>query len=419
MIEAAGPVAAGLHMPTGLALGEAGEVYLCESGLALGGRREGGRLLRLAADGTREILADNLRAPVNGITCHRHLIYIAEGGKPGRISCFNQRDRCLHTVLDGLPGGGNYHTNKVVVGGDDWLYFGQGALTNSGIVGLDAMMLGWLKTLPHPCDIPGRDVVLQDYRAETEDPRRRGARVATGVFANFGESLAAGSRVAGRLPCTAAVMRCRPDGSDLELVAWGLRNPYGLLFDRRGRLLAIDLGINDRGSRPVGGVPDCLFEVIAGRWYGWPDYAAGKPVNHPDYTPVRGPVPGFLLANHEELGQPALPLYAFEPHAAPTRMARFPSGDNLAVALFGDKLPMTGPPGPRVGRSVVSLNPDSGETRRLLGLNLHRPIDLAFDPSGALYVLDFGRCEMITPSELQLDPDSGALYRFDEPLFAG
>jgi Tn3 transposase DDE domain len=39
-------------------------------------------------------------------------------------------------------------------------------------------------------------------------------------------------------------MRCDRDGSNLELVAWGLRNPYGLAFLPDARLLAVDLGIN-------------------------------------------------------------------------------------------------------------------------------------------------------------------------------
>ena len=42
----------------------------------------------------------------------------------------------------------------VAVGPDGWLYFSQGAMTNSGVVGLDAYDLAWLKQLPHPFDLP-------------------------------------------------------------------------------------------------------------------------------------------------------------------------------------------------------------------------------------------------------------------------
>src|SRR5438132_1651573 len=92
---------------------------------------------------------------------------------------------------------------------------------------------------------------------------------------------------------TAAVMRCEPDGSGLELVAWGLRNAYGLGFLPDGRLLATDQGADDRGSRPVGNAPDLLFEVREGAWYGWPDYIGGDPITDERYRPVRGPAPTF------------------------------------------------------------------------------------------------------------------------------
>jgi glucose/arabinose dehydrogenase len=60
-------------------------------------------------------------------------------------------------------------------------------------------------------------------------------------------------------------MRCNLDGSDLDLVSWGLRNAYGLGFLPDGRLLAVGQGADDRGSRAVRNGPDLLFEVQPGR----------------------------------------------------------------------------------------------------------------------------------------------------------
>ena len=116
-------------------------------------------------------------------------------------------------------------------------------------------------------------------------------------------------------------MRCDPDGSNLELVAWGLRNPYGLAFLPDGRLLALDLGINDRGSRPVGDAPSCLYEIRAGSWYGWPDFAAGVPVTHPTCCRLAGPPPASCWPTTTSWGCRNKPLYRFEPRTAPTRMA--------------------------------------------------------------------------------------------------
>src|SRR4029453_1493078 len=114
---------------------------------------------------------------------------------------------------------------------------------------------------------------------------------------------------------SAAVMRCYPDGRELELVAWGLRNAYGLGFLPDGRLLAVDQGADDRGSRPVANAPDLLFGIRGGAWYGWPAYIGGDPITDARFRPETGPAPAFVLANHDALPPPARPLLEFPPHA--------------------------------------------------------------------------------------------------------
>ena len=61
---------------------------------------------------------------------------------------------------------------------------------------------------------------------------------------------------------TGAIYRCNPDGSDLELVAWGLRNPQDLAFDRFGNLWTVD---NNSDS----GEPARLVYVVEGGDSGW------------------------------------------------------------------------------------------------------------------------------------------------------
>ncbi len=415
------------HLPTSVVFDQQGHFYVAESGLPLGGQPPGGKVWRCQPDGQRTCIATDLRPPVNGLSIHQGLLYVAEGGNPGRISVIDLATDLRQTVLDDLPGGGNYHTNMALMGDDGWLYFGQGAMTNSGIVGPDANMVSWLRQCPHPSDIVGSDVILSGFNAVIAEPNGaapNGAEpngademVSTGAFADFAVPTESGQQLKAQLPCTSAVMRCLPDGSGLELVAWGLRNPYGLGFDRAGRLLAIDLGMNDRGSRPVGQVPDCLYQVQAGKWYGWPDYAAGKSVTDEDYQPLRGHTPVPLLDNAQTLGELAQPLFSFVQHAAPTKFCLEPDSDCLVIAMFGDKLPMTGPPGPRAGRNVVRLNPDTGLTEVLTGHHFQRPIDVCYGPDGCLYVVDFGHFEMGEGAALALTASSGEVICIEHPVF--
>ncbi|MGK7928869.1 MAG: sorbosone dehydrogenase family protein [Spirulina sp.] len=398
-------VARGLNFPTSLAVDDAGGLYVAESGLPFAGAPPGGRVHRVEPDGNLTCLRDNLRPPVNGLTYHQGGFYLSEGGYPGRISRLSLTGD-WSVVVDNLPGQGNYHTNMVAVGPDGKLYFSQGAMTNSGIVGLDAYDLGWLKRLPHPCDIPGYEIELRGINVETENPlvgsdrKAEKPRIQTGAFSPFGTQTIPGQRISARVPCTAAILRCNPDGSDLELFAWGLRNAYGLGFLPDGRLLATDQGADDRGSRPIGNAPDLLFAVELGKWYGWPDFIGGIPVSDPVFQPQRGPAPEFLLGNHGELPTPEEPLLRFPVNAAAVKFAIVPPtvpswSGHLFVALFGDEKPMTAPAGAKVGRSLVRIDPRGWSLHPLAIGSFSRPIDLCFHPGGeALYILDFGDFEM-------------------------
>jgi glucose/arabinose dehydrogenase len=415
-------VAADLYFPTSLTFDDAGVIYVAEAGLGFGGAPRGGRIWRLAADGGRVCLGADLRAPVNGLVWHEGSLFVSEGGHPGRISRLDVGGGRT-TLLDDLPGPGNYHTNMAAFGPDGKLYFSQGAMTNTGIIGLDAYQLGWLKRLPHAHDLPGLDIVLAGVNVETPLPDRPGGKVTTGAFVPFGVRTQPGQRVPPALPCTAAVMRCNPDGSGLELIAWGLRNAYGLIFLPDGRLLATDQGADDRGSRPVGEVPDLLFEVLEGRWYGWPDFIGREPITDPAYRPTRGPAPEFVLANHAELPPPERPLLRFPPHVAAVKMALAPPGagrlaGQILVALFGDEAPMTAPAGPRQGRALARIDPADWSLHLVALPALLRPIDLAFGPrDGALYILDFGQFEM-TETGVWAAPGSGRLWRLPSSALA-
>lgn len=404
-------VATGLHFPTSLAFDDAGQWWVAESGLPFAGAPAGGRVRN--DDG---VLIEGLRAPVNGLLWHDGAWIVSEGGRPGRLSRV-ARDGARTTLVDDLPTFGDYQTNMAVIGNDGKLYFSQGAATNLGVVGPDSFDLGWLQQIPDGADIPGLDIVVAGDTFETPDPRTPGARALTSAYAMYGVGGEV-RRIAGRVPCTAAVLRCNVDGSALELFAWGLRNAFGLLVMPDGRLIATEQGANDRGSRRVGNAPDLLYEVTAGRWYGFPDYVGRLRVDDPQLAPSKGAPARPVIVNAEELPPRATPLFEFPVNAAPTKLTRVPDGahaGDLLVCLFGDERPISGPPGPKVGRHLVRV---SLETRRLerveLDVALHRPIDVRVH-DGFVYVVDFGHLEM-APGKVDATAGSGAVYRF--PLAA-
>jgi glucose/arabinose dehydrogenase len=68
-------------------------------------------------------------------------------------------------------------------------------------------------------------------------------------------------------PRSGAILSFRPDGTDLRVVAKGLRNPFGLAFHRDGRLFVSDNARDDLGDDEPA---ETVVVVKAGADFGWP-----------------------------------------------------------------------------------------------------------------------------------------------------
>ena len=399
-------VASGLDLPTGVCFDEGNRPCVLEAGYSYGEVWSTPRLLRLGG-GTPEVLAEGGRnGPWNGVEFADGSFYIAEGGvlEGGRILRIDPDGKQRVLAAD-LPSFGDHHTNGPAVR-DGWVYFGQGTATNSGVVGEDNAEFGWLERHPDFHDLPARAIRLNGNAFASKDVVGNDHHAKTGAFAAFGELPP--RAVEASMPCTGAILRVAVDGGDLELVAWGFRNPFGLAFAGDGELYATDNGYDDRGSRPVWGAPDLLWRVEQDRWYGWPDYSGDRALTEDEFKPPGKEPLKFLLREHPQ--EPPAPAALFEVHSSAdgfdfSRSEAFGHVGQAFVALFGDQAPTTGkllgPAGFKVVRVdpatgvcedfMVSRGDESGPASLVGGHGLERPIATRFDRTGtALYVVDFG-----------------------------
>ncbi len=419
-------LASGLNAPSALEVTSDGTVYIGESGYggayAATAGVEGatpGRILRLNRDGTFTVVAGNFLPPLDGFVHDaKGNLYVSHGGVVTAITPQGRRD-----IVTGLPSLGDHKNNSITVGPDGLLYLAQGTVTNSGIVGLDNWVL-WGRFFPGPRDIPCHDVTLRGVNVTTADPRSLipFMRVTTGAYSPFGHSTRPGQVVRGQLPCGGAVLRFAADGSGMELVAWGLRNPFDLRFSKRGDLFVTDDGPDTRGSRPFQG-PDLLHRIRFGAWYGWPDYWNGQPVS--TLNSAGWERPQMLLAR-----LPAPPEKAFAPLGQQVAAAGFdfaPVGfgfeGQLFIAQWGTAFPATTQYSDLVGFNVARFDPVT-RRKEIFATNVkpgpaslsadrggfERPVAVRFGPDGAMYILDWGHLSVTRKGPYHV-PDSGALWR--------
>ncbi len=286
-------------------------------------------LLQSDADGDarsdgRQILIGDLNMP-HGIELLGDWLYIAEQDAIGRIRFNSDMARVegdYQRLVTGLPGGGNHWAKSLALGPDGWLYFNVGSSCNVCI----------------------------------EKDERRGT-----------------------------LMRVKPDGSDAQIYARGLRNSTG--FDWapwNQHLYAGDISRDLLGDDyPV----DELNLIVQGGFYGWP-YVNDFGDRDPDFGHQ---MPADAQALDPMLGIPAhttpLGLHFFE---HPALRQAFPR--SALMALHGSwnrseldgyrvELLQWGDDGEVASKTVVDGFWTGSE---IVG----RPVDIEEDSKGYLYLSD-------------------------------
>lgn len=275
-------------------------------------------------DGRRDLLT-GLNRP-HGMDLRDGWLYVAETGAVGRVR-FDAEERHIAGEFERIthdpPGGGNHWSRTLRFGPDGRLYLTVGSSCNA---------------------------------CEEKNPLR------------------------------AAMLRFRPDGSEGEVFATGLRNTVG--FDWRpgtDELYGTDNGRDFLGDETP---PDELNRIEKGAFYGWP-YAYGA--NVPD--------PGFGADNAARVRDSVPPVHNFAAHSAPLGLT-FLRGHGLPPAYRSAALVALHGSWNRTkkqGYAVVSLHFDDegaiSERGFITGFEVDedvigRPVDIAEGADGAIYISD-------------------------------
>ncbi|HWO94220.1 MAG TPA: PQQ-dependent sugar dehydrogenase [Dehalococcoidia bacterium] len=168
-----------------------------------------------------------------------------------------------------------------------------------------------------------------------------------------------------------AILSVKPNGDDLRVFATGLRNPYGIIFSADGNLY-----VTDNGPDPpdIQGAPDELNRIVEGDDYGWPDCIGGQE----------------LEAGACEESTP--PLALLQQRSSSDGLATYDAEDFPEEYRHAAFIAQWGPTSEDIdaGRRVVYVQVrEEVPQERVFATGFDRPIDVAADLEGRLYVADF------------------------------
>lgn len=397
----------GLDCPIGMAFSDEGDLFIADSGLISGNSK----VLRLT-NNRFEIIAEKFNVPITGINYLDGNIYVSNKGNITVIRDNGTRQ----DILSGLLCNGDYGSSNVAFGPNGKIYFGQGTVTNSGVVGSDNP---WVYKHPLLHDEPAANIVLTGQNFESNNMLvSTEEKVLTGAFSPYGVPNVTNEIKKGVIKASGSILRANRDGTELELLAWGLRNPVHIGFDREFRLFAASRSYDVRGSRPIANAPDEFHIITPGMWYGWPDYCAGEPVTLPKFAPEGRRMVEFLLLNHPNL--PPKPIAEFQPHSSIMGFDFNYNNDfgrrgDVYIAEYGTHGPLTmgrSAPYDGIGFRVSRIEMPTGQVSTFAsnksglpasftgGEGFGRLVDVKFGPDGNLYILDCGINDRNNPESI-------------------
>ena len=463
------PYVRGLSAPTAMAWDEDGSLLVAEGG----NYDDEPRILSFKKDGTLHLIypynrkipfivprgSFRLYGPIGGMAVYKGRIYVSHRDENGygRITALDHKGGYF-TVVAHLPAQGDFSVTDVSVDPRmGRIFFGVGAATNGGVVGLDNWQ--WVQDQPGVRDQPWGRLHLRGYRFDSPNPFSGlfgPADIAvTAPFQAFNVSNE--TEVTGGDAPSAAIYSCSVNGGDLRVEAHGIRYPRGIAYHNYSFYFTNE-GMALRGTRPVKNDPDALLRLIpGGTWYGWPDYSADlQPVWMDKFQPPESMIARtgykrvlFVIDQQQTNQDPrnqerrvqllepdptTLLKGVFSPLSGAAKLAFVPPDfpakpdrGKAVVALAGDRAPFdtSGNPiiGP-IGYKVVIVDVDNRQVTDYIAntatgpgsridaknpLLLERPVDVKFGPDGSLYILDAGRMEIRDGRE-QYDAGTGRIF---------
>lgn len=217
-------------------------------------------------DGREEILLQDNTLKIENILFYKNKLYFTSKDKLYKYDVDNKN---LKPVLENIPFEGKYIDRNIIIK-DSKLLLSIGSATNSGIASYESNYS--INKIPY--DISPIDITLNGCNYGDKK---------TGAFMPYGNSSEEGQKIKAQNLGNASVIEVNLINNKTSLYSSGIRNITGWDLDAEGNLIGIVGGMENVGERPINRDFDYLYKIDKGKWYGWPDFSGGDPINSPRF----------------------------------------------------------------------------------------------------------------------------------------
>lgn len=213
-------------------------------------------LKAIDSEGKEKSLFKNKELNIEDIVYYDNKIIYISGDK---LEEYSLESASVKTLCTGIPKSGNEIERKLLLKNDD-VYLSIGAVTNSGVA-------------------EGKEFDLSPIDITLTGVNYTG----TGAFKGLGIVNEVGEKIRKVKFGNAALYYIDMKNNNINLYSSGIRGITGFDFNSNDEVIAIFSGMKNEGLRPVNRDKDYIYKVEMGKWYGWPDYSGGDPINSPRF----------------------------------------------------------------------------------------------------------------------------------------
>lgn len=338
-------------------------------------------------------IINNKSINIYSIEYYKNSIYYASNNS---IYSYNTIDKKTKELINNIPNSGDYKDLKLKVY-DGILYAAIGAATNSGVVGPDNV---WLKDNPFIYDMSPKKIILKGQNFQSNK---------TGAFSPYNTSNVKGQIISEHFPGNSSIIAINLKTKNAKTFAYGIRNVKGMDTTSKGILVGTVGGMEDRGLRPVKGDSDYVFNIESGKWYGFPDYSGGDPIDSPKFSKGVKSKLSFILDKQPTTNPPA-PIYESKYVASLGALAVDKEGcigEKDSIYFYDNK------------EKTINFLDDQGVCRKVASFNNESNITSLKFNKNELLVLDSRNGTLSSISSVSIDKNSSGNNIMIYIMFSG